>query len=168
MEVDSDPYIRMEVSLPRGPNGQLEHATVKRGAIDKDGKPYGVALSTPLLDTSTHEIEYLDVKNETLSANIITENILSQVNKEGHRQMMLDEIIDHSTTKNVAKKENGFYFTKSGSWQLKITTQGWALCIQWKDRLTNWVALKYLKTSYPVELADYAVNNNIHEKPTFI
>ena len=115
MEVDSDPYIRMEVSLPRGPNGQLEHATVKRGAIDKDGKPYGVALSTPLLDTSTHEIEYLDVKNETLSANIITENILSQVNKEGHRQMMLDEIIDHSTTKNVAKKENGFYFTKSGS-----------------------------------------------------
>ena len=33
--------------------------------------------------------------NEVLTANIISENLLAQVDEEGHRQILLDEIIDH-------------------------------------------------------------------------
>ena len=39
-------------------------------------------------------------------------------------------------------------------WQ---STVGWNLCIQWRDGSTLWQALKYLKGSHPVEIAEYAV-----------
>jgi hypothetical protein len=37
----------------------------------------------------------------------------------------------------------------------------------WNDRLTSWVKLKDLKVSYPDELAEYAVANQIAEEPSF-
>ena len=40
-----------------------------------------------------------------MPGNLIAKNILSQVDEEGHRQMMLDEIIDHRSNKNAVKKE---------------------------------------------------------------
>ena len=38
---------------------------------------------------------YLDGTTEVMTANIIANNILSQVDDEGHCHMMLDKIIDH-------------------------------------------------------------------------
>ena len=35
-----DSYINMELGMPRGPDGELKPATVKRRAIDIDGKPF--------------------------------------------------------------------------------------------------------------------------------
>ena len=49
----------------------------------------------------------------------------------------------------------------------KRTTQGWEICVQWKDGSTNWIALKDLKDSYPVDLAEYAVINKIQNEPAF-
>jgi hypothetical protein len=46
-------------------------------------------------------------------------------------------------------------------------TQGWQLLCQWKDGTTNWVALKDMKNSYPVQVADYAVANCIDDEPAF-
>ena len=40
-----------------------------------------------------YEVEYNDGSLEALSANIIAKNILSQVDENGHRQMMMKEII---------------------------------------------------------------------------
>ena len=37
-------------------------------------------------------------------------------------------------------------------------TRGWELCVQWKDGSTNWVSLKDVKNSFPIELADYAID----------
>ena len=37
-----------------------------------------------------------------------------------------------------------------------MTIAGWHLFIEWKYRSTYYVALKDIKQSYPVELADYA------------
>ena len=38
---------------------------------------------------------------------------------------------------------------------------------QWKDGSTNWVSLKDMKDSYPVQVADYAVANRIDDEPMF-
>ena len=100
-------------------------------------------------------------------ANIIAENILSQVNEEGHRQLMIDEIIDHRTDNDAIPKERGLYVTKTGTTRHRMTTKGWQLCVTWKDGSTNWVELKDLKNEYPIELAEYAINNKIDSKPAF-
>ena len=39
--------------------------------------------------------------------------------------------------------------------------------MQWKEGSSNWVSLKDLKDSYPVQLAEYAVQAKIQDRPTF-
>lgn len=92
-----DNYLSMEVGLPREPDDELVRAQVKKRVIDVDGDPVGVAHSNLLLDTRKHEVEFADGTNEIITANTIAENMLSQVDEEGHMQMLLSEIIDHRT-----------------------------------------------------------------------
>ena len=40
-------------------------------------------------------------------------------------------------------------------------------CVQWKDGSTDWINLKDLKVSYPVELAEYSKNNQIDQEAAF-
>ena len=165
---DDGMYVNMEIGLPRGEDGNLERAIVKKRAVDVDGNPIGVPNKNPILDSSMYEVEYIDGTIEVLPANLIAENILSQVDQEGHRQMMLDEIIDHRANDAAVKKENGYivnprYNTK----RRKMTTKGWEICVQWKDGSTSWIALKDIKNSYPIEVARYAISNKIDDEPAF-
>ena len=76
---------------------------------------------------------------DVYTANTIAENILSQVDEEGHQQMMLDEIIDHRTHRNPVPKSQGTFKTKTSTLRKRKTTVGWELLVQWKDGTTNWV-----------------------------
>jgi hypothetical protein len=46
-----------------------------------------------------------------------------------------------------------------------MTTKGWKLLIEWLDGTMDWLPLKDLKESYPVQVAEYAVANKIAEQP---
>ena len=162
-----DGYISMEIGLPRGSDDSLHHAKVKRRAVDVDGIPVGVYHNNPLLDTRKYEIEFVDGTTEIVTANVIAENILAQVDEEGHRQLLIEEIIDHRTGPDALGKDKGFTETKYGSKRRVKTTKGWEFCVEWKDGSTDWVALKDLKHAYPVQLATYAINNKIQEEPAF-
>ena len=49
--VDSyNPYLNMEVGIPRGEDDNLVHATVKRRVTDEEGNPIGKANKNPILD----------------------------------------------------------------------------------------------------------------------
>ena len=91
-----DSYINVEVGLPRGNDDEIYHEIVKRCAIDDGGKPLGVGTYNPINDKRLYEVEYLDRMVEILAANVIAENLLPQVDQEGHRQLLIDNIIDHS------------------------------------------------------------------------
>jgi hypothetical protein len=39
--------------------------------------------------------------------------------------------------------------------------------VEWKDGSSNWLPLKDLKQSYPLEVAEYALANKIAEEPAF-
>ena len=39
---------------------------------------------------------------------------------------------------------------------------------EWKDGSTEWIALKDIKDSYPLEIAEYAVANQIQEDPNVL
>ena len=47
------------------------------------------------------------------------------------------------------------------------TTKGWEILVQWKDGSTTWSKLKDMKDSYPVQLAECAVQNKIDDEPAF-
>ena len=158
-----DEYVHMELGVPRGPDGELECAVVKKRALDIDGIPIGIANKNPILDTRAYEVEYGDGTVEILSANTIAECILSQVDEEGHKQMLFQEIIDHRSNHDAIKlsdlkgNENGKY----------KTTKGWDLCVQWQGGQTTWVALKDMKNGFPVQTAKYSVAKGINKQPAF-
>ena len=86
----------MEIALPRG-GGDLEDvqfAKVTKHLRDAEGRPIGTASDNPLLDTREYEVEFLDGHVESMSANLIAQHLFSQVDEEGHRHILLDDIID--------------------------------------------------------------------------
>ena len=46
-------------------------------------------------------------------------------------------------------------------------TKGWLFLVEWKDGSLDWVRLADLKESYPIRVAEYAVNNKIASEPAF-
>ena len=120
------------------------------------------------MDSRAYEIEYIDGQVEELTANIIAENLIAQVDEEGRRQMMMDSIADHRTTHEAISKAQGTYTNAYGIERRKATTRGWELLVEWRDGSSDcWVALKDLKESYPVELALYATSHKIDDEPAF-
>ena len=154
-----DEYFNMEVGIPRGPDGELENTKVKRRALDVDGMPIGRTSNNPVLDTRAYEVHYGDGTNEILPANLIVECILSQVDEEGHKEMLFEEIIDHRSNQDAIKCSDGKNQYK--------TTKGWDLYVQWKGGQTTWVALKDMKNGFPVHTANYAIKKGIKREPAF-
>lgn len=162
-----DGYVNMEIGIRRGNDAEMQRARVRRRLSDEEGNPIGTSNLNPLLDTRVYEVQYPDGTTEAMSANLIAENIIAQVDEEGHRNLMIDEIIDHRTDSSAIKKENGTFVTPNGVTRKKMTTRGWELLVQWKDGSTDWIALKDLKESFPIELAEYSINNKISDEPAF-
>ena len=51
-----DSYIDIEIGPPRGLDGELYHAKVKRHEVDRNGIPVGVETSKPITDTRLYEL----------------------------------------------------------------------------------------------------------------
>ena len=135
----------MELGLPIKYDDVLMHAIVKRRKLDDAEKAVGNMNNDPLLDTRAYKIQFADVTTEVLTANIISQNLLAQVHKEGNRQMLLDEIIDHRHDVNTIGKKDACTKMPNGTKLRKMTTEGQQLFIKWKDGSTDWVALKEIK-----------------------
>ena len=48
-----------------------------------------------------------------------------------------------------------------------MTTHGWKLLVEWKDRNSSWVSLNDMKDSYPLESAEYSVMNKISTESAY-
>ena len=48
-----------------------------------------------------------------------------------------------------------------------MTTKGWGICVFWKYVSTDWIALKDIKQSYPIELDEFAQLHGINEEAAF-
>ena len=167
VDVTSDQYVGLELALSRGGDGETLLARVNKRVRDEEGNPVGNANNNPLLDSRKYEVEYADGHVEELTANIIAENLIAQVDEEGRRQMMMSEIIDHRVLPDAVPKAQGTYVNQYGVKRRKSTTRGWEILVEWKDGSTDWVALRDLKESYPVELAQYAMSRELQDEPAF-
>jgi hypothetical protein len=132
-----------------------------------EGRPIGRPSTNPLLDSRQYEVEFMDGEIEILTANIIAENLLAQVDEEGRRQMFIAEIEDHQINDDAVPVEDGTFHLRRVMKRKKRTTKGWELSVCWKDGSSTWISLKDPKDTYPVELAGHAIANQIQEEPAF-
>jgi hypothetical protein len=75
--------------------------------------------------------------------------------------------MDHKKDNTAVPISSGMTHSMNGQEVPKITTRGWKLLVQWKDRSTSWEHLKDIKVSNPIKVAKYAVANRITEEPAF-
>jgi len=160
-----DGFTNMELAFDRGDDGP-SYAKVTKRLRDAEGKPIGTAHSNPILDSRMYEVEYLDGYTTSIAANAIAENMFAQVDAEGNRHVLFDEIIDHRCDGTEVKMQDAFLKVK-GRKVRKKTTKGWEILVQWKDGSTTWVKLKDMKEAYPVQVAEYSVQNHISLEPAF-
>ena len=160
-------YLNMELAIPQWGSLEPRLARVTKRLKDANGLPIGLANENPILDTRMYEVEYLDGERTSLVANNIAENLFAQIDDKGHRQVLMDEIIGHQSNEHAVKKQDAFITTKTGTKRRRETTKGWELLVRWKDGGTDWIALKDIKESYPVQVAKYAVSSRISEEPAF-
>ena len=157
-----DQYLTAQVLLDRGGEGQL--GVVKQRKKDSNGNPVGLSNRNPLLDTREYEVEFPDGTIDVLTANTIAESLYSQVDQEGNSFAVLSGLVDHRKDGTAVKLDDAKI---PGTNKLRRTTKGWQLLAEWRDGSLDWLPLADLKESYPVQVAEYAVNNKIASEPAF-
>ena len=131
-EPDSyDNYINMEIALDKSGEDHPQLARVTKRLRDNEGNPIGRSNKSPFLDTRQYEVEFNDGQKQALTANLIAQNMFSQVNDEGHRHVLLDSIIDMRTDGSQILKRDAFVTLKNGAkWRIE-TTKGWESLMLW-------------------------------------
>ena len=146
-----DEYLTAQVQLPLG--DEMVLGTVLARKRDAHGNPIGRAANNPIFDTRVYQVQFPDDRVEEYSANVIAENLYSQVDKEGNQYVIIDEIVDHEFDSKIIPKEK--------------SADGCNLCILWKDGSTSWETLKNIKHGFPVQAAEYATARGLQEHPAF-
>jgi hypothetical protein len=119
---------------------------VTQRALGPDGRTAGPYDDNPMLNSIIYEVEFPDGQVKEYAVNVITENMLTQVDYDGYSTTILKPIIDYRKDKAVAvPKADQYVYTSSGKKRLRKTTVRWSLLIQWADGSEAWVPLKDLK-----------------------
>lgn len=163
-----DDLISASLLLPNE-DGTMIRGTVRKRLKDQQGNPIGRRHPTnAMFDDRKYEVEFSDGTAGEYYGNVISEHMLSQVDSEGRQYLLMEEITDHRKDGRALSKEDGWIQVKPGRpKRRKITTVGWSLRVRWKDGSHDWVPLKDLKESYPVQVAEYAKAAGIEEEPAF-
>ena len=162
-----DKFLGVYVELPGDDGESKVLARVKDRKRDHDGRLVGTSHTNPILNTAIYNIETPDGNVQEYSANVIAENLWNQVDDDGYNYNLLFEIIGHRKNDDAVTKENGYYQTKMGTKRRVITTKGWDLHVRWETGETSYIALKDIKESNPVEVAEYAFYKHIEDEPAF-
>ena len=136
--------------------------------LGPDGNVAGKYDDNPYLNSIIYEVELADGRIKEYGANIIAENMLTQVDSNGFSLSLMEGIIDYKHDDSIAISKTDKYITTSrGQRRLRKTTVGWKLLVKWRDQSKSWVKLSELKESHPVETAEFAKSRGIDNEPAF-
>jgi hypothetical protein len=65
-----------------------------------------------------------------MSDNAISLCMFEQVNQEGNRLLLLEDVIDHRSTKGAIKQVDTFVHAPNGRRRRRQTTKGWELLLK--------------------------------------
>jgi len=161
-----DQIINAEVLLQQGTD--VCKGKVKRRAVGPDGRTTGSYDDNPILNSIIYEVELPDGQIKEYAANVIAENMLSQVDSEGNSTTLIQAIVDYKKDEATAvPKSDKWVITRRGQRRLRKSTAGWKLLVQWKDGSETWIPLKQMKESHPVETAEFAKARGIDDEVAF-
>ena len=162
-----DQLIDAQVLLPNESGDGHIRGTVLRRAVNHMNEPIGKRHKHVGHDTRKYVVRLSDGTEKELQHNYIALNMFAQADSEGRQFMLLKEIISFRRLNNAVHKDDGFIQSKNGNRHRKKTTRGWEFLVKWKDGSQDWVSLKDMKDSNPLETAEFAIASNIHEEPAF-
>jgi hypothetical protein len=164
-DVDTyEQYVGASVQLSIGDKVQTGKVTGRK--LGLDGVARGKASANHILDTRTYNVEFPDGRSEEYTANVIAENMYAKCDAEGNQFLMLQDIVGHNTDGHTVERSD-MYIKVERNRQIRKKTKGWHLCVEWKDGTTSWERLADLKESNPVEVVEYDITKNLHDKPDF-
>ena len=111
----------MELGVIRSPDSETQQVYVKRRVVDDEGRPVGVPHDNPIIDLRQYEVEFLDSETKFMTANLIAENIIFQIDDYGHMHVMLDEI---RVLPDAIPSDKGTYTIKQGTMRKECATKG--------------------------------------------
>ena len=114
-----------------------------------------------------YNVKFPDGTVKPYSANIIAQNMYSQVDEDGYSKSGFHSIVDYKKDKDAVPMNQKYIVTKSGQKRCRQSTAGWKLLVKFEDASTQWIPLKILKETNPVEVAELAISNKINEQPAF-
>ena len=159
-----DQYLNASVLLPSG--DQLLAGKVTKRRRNAHGEAIGVAHANPILDTREYIVEFPDGAEREYSANKIAEAMYSQCDLDGRQHLLMDAIVDFKSDEHAVQMADKDVTIKGRTYPRK-TTKGWHMCVNWKDGTSTWERLADLKESYPIEVAEFAVAQDIAHQPAF-
>ena len=96
---------------------------------NNDDNTIETVTNLPWVNKPLYDLEYHDGTSAEITANIIADDILPQVNRKGYQQQILSEICYQYSDGAAIKCKYGFIKYKNGNIHCKITTCGWNLIL---------------------------------------
>ena len=143
-----------EVSLQH--QDTMQTGKVKRRTLGLDGRTIGKYHDSPIMNSMLYDVEFPDGQVKEYTANVIADNIFAQVDNDGFSTTNLLSIVDYRRDVLAIPMAKKYITIQSGQKQLRKTTKGWKLLVQWGDGSKTWIPLKDLKESNPVKTAEFA------------
>jgi hypothetical protein len=160
-----DTVLNTELMLPNGESYQ--QAKVVRRTLGSDGRTHGTYHHQPEFNTMTYDVEFGDGFVKEYTANVIADELFAQTDDEGFTTNHLDSIVDFRKLDDAVSWPDAYVQTKRGAKRLRKTTCGWQFLVRWKSNANEWIPLKDMKESYPVQTAEFATSQGIHTEPAF-
>jgi hypothetical protein len=111
--------------------------------------------------------EFPDGTVKEYSANVIATNLFAESDSNGHSSLFMYKIIDHKSSGEAVKLCDKYITSKNGTRRIRQTTAGWDFLVEWTGGTRQWMPLKILKESNPVQVAEYVMARNLSEEAAF-
>jgi hypothetical protein len=161
----ADTLINAKVLLPHEDSHAI--ARVVRRPVDDEGRMIGTFNENPLLNTLLYECEFNDGTMKEYAVNTIASNIFMESDVDGFSSSLLYHIVDHKCSGEAIRMADKYITMTTGTRRMCQTTVGWKFLVEWANGSRQWIDLKILKESNPVQVAEYAIARNIGEEPAF-
>jgi hypothetical protein len=134
-----DKMVSAEILLPHGDDMQM--GKVIGRTLGDHGKTMGSYDDNPVLNRMIYDVEFPDGNIKEYAANILAENMSSQMDPYGYNTILMKEVIDYRKDDSAVPLEDKYLTARSGQRRLRKTTQGWEVLVAWKDGTESWERL---------------------------
>ena len=160
-----DALINAEVLLSKDESTAI--ARVVRRAVGSNGEAIGNWNENPILNTLVYECEFDDGTIKEYAANVIASNIYEEGDADGFSTSLMSKIVDHKSSGEAITMENKYFITRTGTKRMRQTTVGWSFLVKFGDGSCQWIDLKVLKESNPVQVGEYVIARGLQDEPAF-